>query len=225
MQCEICGKSEGNMYSDKNKFGITLCKKHYEQLSRNGYLSDYSQDTQRNKSEINMNEDVAEIVLKDNKYNVVGIAKIDVDKLDIVENKRWCMNKDGYVITRINGTVCFLHHLIMNVSSKNNMVIDHIDNNKLNNTLSNLRVIDKQKNHMNHNGYKNNKSGFTGVIQDKRNGRWKAIIRINKKPKQIGVFKDIKDAVRARLTAELKYYGKDFAPQRHLFEEYEIKEY
>jgi len=37
----------------------------------------------------------------------------------------------------------------------------------------------------------------------------------------IGLFDNKDDAIKARLKAEKKYFG-EFAPQRHLFEQYEI---
>ena len=52
---------------------------------------------------------------------------------------------------------------------------------------------------------------------------WRSQIKINKKVITLGRYKDIKEAVTVRLYAELKYFGQDFAPQRHLFKEYNIK--
>ena len=39
----------------------------------------------------------------------------------------------------------------------------------------------------------------------------------------LGYFDNIEDAVKARLEGELKYFGAEFAPQRHLFEQYGIE--
>ncbi|QJI52409.1 HNH endonuclease [Psychrobacillus phage Perkons] len=224
MKCEVCGKSEGTIISNKSQFGIVLCRKHYDQKILHGHVLENSSDSQKNSSEINITGDTIEIILKDSRYKEVGVALVDLKNIDIVKDKRWSMNKDGYAVAKIEGKVQFLHHVIINTPSEKNRVIDHIDKNKLNNKLDNLRIIEKQKNHMNHKGYSNNKTGFTGVVLDKRNGRWKAIIRIDKKPKQIGVFENIEDAVKSRLQAELKYYGGEFSPQRHLFKEYEVNE-
>lgn len=46
-------------------------------------------------------------------------------------------------------------------------------------------------------------------------------IKIKGKQKHLGYFANKNDAVIARLKAEAKYFG-EFAPQRHLFEEYNI---
>jgi hypothetical protein len=45
---------------------------------------------------------------------------------------------------------------------------------------------------------KNNKSGYVGVIWNKRGRKWCANIRINKILKQIGSFKTLEEAVQAR---------------------------
>ena len=39
----------------------------------------------------------------------------------------------------------------------------------------------------------------------------------------LGCFDDIEDAIKARLEGELKYFGSEFAPQRHLFGQYGIE--
>jgi hypothetical protein len=68
----------------------------------------------------------------------------------------------------------------------------------------------------------NNTSGFIGVSWDKSHNLWQVNIRVNKKLIKIGRYKDIEDAKVARLKAELKYFGNEIAPQRHLFKEYNI---
>lgn len=45
---------------------------------------------------------------------------------------------------------------------------------------------------------------------------------MNNKTKYLGSFKNKEGAIKARLEAEAKYFG-EFAPQKHLFEQYGIK--
>ena len=47
-----------------------------------------------------------------------------------------------------------------------------------------------------------------------------ARITYNYKSIYLGLYEDITDAIIARLKAEIKYFGKEFAPQRHLFKKY-----
>lgn len=98
---------------------------------------------------------------------------------------------------------------------------DHKDRNTFNNRKENLREATFSQQSMNRNKSKNNTSGFTGVTWHKTQQAWMARININKKRVILGYFNNKTDAVIARLQAEAKYYG-EFAPQRHLFEEYGI---
>ena len=50
---------------------------------------------------------------------------------------------------------------------------------------------------------------------------WGANIQVDNKRYNLGIFKDKKDAIIARLKAE-KEHCKEFAPQKHLFKEYNI---
>lgn len=54
----------------------------------------------------------------------------------------------------------------------------------------------------------NNKSGTTGVSWSKSNSKWNATICVNKHKINLGYFKDINDAIKARKDAEKKYLNK-----------------
>ena len=60
------------------------------------------------------------------------------------------------------------------------------------------------------------------VYFNKQRKKWNVRISINKKPVSLGRFDNKEDAIKARLKAEMKYYG-EFAPQADLFEQYGIK--
>jgi len=65
--------------------------------------------------------------------------------------------------------------------------IDHIDRNKLNNKISNLRETDPSKNQM-------NRSNVKGYYFCKRSNRYISIIMVNYKSKQLGAFKTEEEA-------------------------------
>lgn len=71
------------------------------------------------------------------------------------------------------------------------IVVDHIDKNKLNNHLSNLRLISNRENISR---TIRGSSKYTGVSFDTHKQKWKASIRINNKTKHIGNFDNEKDA-------------------------------
>ena len=100
---------------------------------------------------------------------------------------------------------------------------DHVNRNPLDNRRANLRQATDGQNAQNRTLSPLNTSGFTGVSWDKQHNKWVSYIKINKKMKKLGRFSDKEDAIKARLQAEAKYF-KEFAPQRHLFKQYGIKE-
>ena len=68
----------------------------------------------------------------------------------------------------------------------NKLIVDHIDNNKLNNTVENLQLISQRLNSSK--DRKNKTSIYTGVHWSKKDNKWYASIRINKKKKNLGLF-------------------------------------
>lgn len=98
---------------------------------------------------------------------------------------------------------------------------DHADRNELNNRKENLRFATSSQNNMNRTKSTRNTSGIVGVWFEEERKKWRATISIDKKEVLIGRFVNKEDAIIARLKAEKEYYG-EFAPQRHLFEQYGI---
>lgn len=99
---------------------------------------------------------------------------------------------------------------------------DHIDRNPLNNRRCNLRPATKSDNAHNKSMQHNNTSGVIGVHWTNNEKKWRAQIVVNNQQISLGYHKDKDDAIRARLIAEIKYFG-EFAPQKHLFEEYGVE--
>lgn len=81
-------------------------------------------------------------------------------------------------------------------------VIDHIDGNKLNNKLCNLRHVSQQKNMFNYSGNKLNTSGWTGVSYDKARNKYAAYIHHNNKKVNLGRFTTAEEANKVRLQAK-----------------------
>ena len=81
-------------------------------------------------------------------------------------------------------------------------IIDHIDGNKHNNRLENLRVVDYYTNNQNAKMRKDNTSGVKGVFFHKRNGRYHSSINIMGIKHHLGYFKNKEEAIKARIKAE-----------------------
>jgi len=141
----------------------------------------------------------------------------DKEYFNLVKKYTW-WNHNGYMTTRVDNKQKVFHRMIMN--PKKEEQIDHIDTNRCNNLKSNLRICTNTDNAKNKRVRKNNTTGFVGVAK-RENETYRVRIRVDGKEKTIGHYKELKDAVKARLEAELEYY-KEFAPQYYLFEQYGV---
>jgi len=93
--------------------------------------------------------------------------------------------------------------------------IDHIDGDRINNKLDNLREASFTENAQNSKKAINNNSGFRGVSWCKERGKWSARIRTNGKYKYLGRFDCPTVAALAYDKASLKYHG-DFGKRNFL---------
>jgi hypothetical protein len=182
------------------------------------------------KSEIHKKFNNFELNLKDN-YGIYGVgycsntnAKFYFDMEDYPQIKDYCWYEvdcgEYHTIEawdRKTKTQIKMHWLIVG------KYYDHADRNALNNRKYNLRQATAAQNSANRNIGNRNSSGFIGVGWDKSRNKWLAYICVNNQKINLGRFSDKEDAIKTRLQAEAKYF-KEFAPQRHLFEQYNILE-
>jgi HNH endonuclease/AP2 domain len=84
--------------------------------------------------------------------------------------------------------------------------VDHIDGNKLNNNIENLRETTATQNAQNRKIHKNNTSGVKGVYFNKYK-KWVAQLKIDNKVTYLGSFDDIKLAENAVKEARSKNHG------------------
>ena len=117
-------------------------------------------------------------------------------------------NKQGYRKVRLykdkKGKTRTIHQLVAmaflnHKPSGMKYIVDHMDNNPLNNNLNNLQVITQRKNMSK--DRKGGASEYTGVSWDKRDSKWYARILIKGKTKFLGRFTDELKAAEAYQTA------------------------
>lgn len=85
--------------------------------------------------------------------------------------------------------------------------IDHINGNKLDNRIVNLRVADKRTNGENkRSAHTNNKSGLLGVALRSDTGKYRATIRVNGKKIYLGNYCYAQDAHNAYIEAKRKLH-------------------
>ena len=82
--------------------------------------------------------------------------------------------------------------------------IDHINGDRLDNRLSNLRCVTRQGNNQNQRlAQRSNKgSGLLGAYWNKRDKRWQSSICVDNKNRHLGNFSTAEDAHKAYLTAK-----------------------
>lgn len=117
-------------------------------------------------------------------------------------------SSDGYLVLglcKFGKVKTFRVHVLMavnflnHVPNTNNMVVDHIDNNPLNNHLSNLQIITTRENTSKDRFRKNYTSKYLGVYWSKQAKKWHASIGLGKKTIHIGYFHNELDAHNAYL--------------------------
>lgn len=113
----------------------------------------------------------------------------------------------GYLIITIDSRRYRAHRLawVYTYGEMPKYQIDHINQDKLDNRISNLREVTNLENHKNMPARKDNKSGYTGVHFDRVKNRWVSFIYDNKKRVHLGTFKNKLDAIDKRKCAEVEY--------------------
>ena len=115
-----------------------------------------------------------------------------------------CKNNSGYLRIRVDGTLYRAHRLawlyVHGEWPKHE--IDHINGIPSDNRICNLRLASHAENGQNLALSRRNTSGFHGVSWSKFAKKWHAYIRINNVNKHLGHFKNIEDAVAARVKAK-----------------------
>lgn len=116
----------------------------------------------------------------------------------------------GYIQISINRKAYLAHRVawlyVYGEWPKNQ--IDHIDHDRTNNRIANLRDVSGHCNQQNRKiAAVNNKDGLLGAHLDKRTGRFNAHITINGKSRHIGAFDSKEKAHRAYVAVKRIYHG------------------
>ncbi len=145
------------------------------------------------------------------KYENGNLYWIDSpNSLVVAGSKAGSLRTDGYIGIFIKGTYYFAHRIIwemFNGKIPEGLVIDHIDSNRANNLIENLRLCTFQQNHFNRGKQSNNKSGFKGVSWHKQKQKWVAQIKVDGRNKFLGFFTDPVKAYEKYCEKAIEFYG------------------
>jgi hypothetical protein len=150
--------------------------------------------------------------------NEDGLAIIKVkDKTIIIDDilwhdyvkKAWYINNGGYAAVSINKLGYLMHRLVMGITETNtDVIVDHINRNRLDNRRENLRIVDSLLNSHNSTKQANTSSRFHGISKC-GDDKWDSKITSKGKKYYLGKFDDELFAADAYNRKAIELYGKD----------------
>ena len=159
---------------------------------------------------IHKDEGYAEILLENKNKKVIASALVDLEDLPRLIIHRWTYHR-GYAFSFRHR----MHRMVLRLGRPDiddfTTCVDHINGNTLDNRKSNLRICTKIENAQHAiKPRSDNSTGAVGVALKKagKKNKYRAYITVNKKTISLGVYDTFENAVRARLEAEIAYFGK-----------------
>lgn len=114
---------------------------------------------------------------------------------------------NGYIGLSMMGKRFYAHRLAwFYVHGEWPVEVDHINGDRKDNRISNLRSCTRAENCQNDKLRTTNKSGYPGVSWHKQMGKWAATITINLKHKSLGLYQCKEDAFEAYKKAKLELH-------------------
>lgn len=142
------------------------------------------------------------------------LAVVDADDYDWAMQWKWYAKRDKdtgefYAAreTRKKGEPGRLYFLHRQLLGEPDTDIDHANGVTLDCRRSNLRPCTQSQNGANHRRRKDNSSGYPGVYWCPRDRKWRAEIWFQRKHIHLGMFASKEEAVSARTSAELHFFG------------------
>lgn len=133
----------------------------------------------------------------------------DLEDYELIKDYCWLENDQGYAISHnADGSNIRQHRLILHPNADE--IIDHKNQNRLDNRRENLRIANKQTNGINRPCNSNNKLGVKGVNLQTNGKKYTARIMVNGKTLHLGSYDTVEEASRVRMNKEKELFG-DFA--------------
>lgn len=119
------------------------------------------------------------------------------------------LNRLGYVQIKMDGRLYLAHRLawFLHYGYLPAKQIDHVNGNKADNRISNLRLASGSENLRNRGKPCNNTSGYKGVSWIAHYQKWQATIKFDGKNKYLGRFATREEAAEAYSKAALQHHG------------------
>lgn len=121
------------------------------------------------------------------------------------------LKSNGYKLVKHKGVFTGMHRIIFLLHHGFlPEMVDHVDGDKANNRIENLRAATRSQNGMNSKHYASNTSGYRNVYRDKQ--KFSVKLKVGGKFKSFGNYEDIELAGLVAEEARSKFYGQ-FAHQ------------
>jgi hypothetical protein len=120
-----------------------------------------------------------------------------------------CVNDRGYQRIGVDGQRHRAHRLawLYDQGTWPAGMLDHIDGDRVNNRIGNLRIATRAQNAANRRPRAGGTSQFKGVSWDKDRGEWRARIKVDGRWRHLGRFTNPEDAARAYDLAAVEAFG------------------
>ena len=114
---------------------------------------------------------------------------------------------NGYISIGICGNKFLAHRLAwhMHFGRMPSGQIDHINHDRQDNRIANLREVSNQENARNSSLSRRSSTGVIGVSRNSNNGYFEAHVTVDGKKRHLGWFKRVEDAAKARQDADEAY--------------------
>jgi hypothetical protein len=134
---------------------------------------------------------------------------IEAGKGKIKKKPAGTKTNTGYMMIMIDKKRYYSHRLAWALHHGRwpNDQVDHINGNKIDNRIINLREATNAENGKNYGFNKSNTSGIKGVSWCKCTNKWRAMIKVNNTKKCLGRYDTVEQAAYVRKQAEDRYFG------------------
>jgi len=154
-------------------------------------------------------------------YSVSNFGNVKNNKTDRILSQK--INNHGYkglILCKEGIRKYFSVHRLVALmfidNPDNKPLVDHIDCNKQNNNISNLRWATNQENGRNTNLSNKNTSNVKGVHFNKQKNKWQALIRIDGILIHLGYYNTLEEAKQARLKKVNEVFGEFVHPSEKI---------